>query len=70
MANTPHQTATLKKTARTAKPTSGMKNHRFAGRIDVEAAWERGICTVDATNGSSYPVLGMGLGADYDFSAQ
>ena len=29
---------------------------RFASRIDVEAAWERGIVTVDTTNGSSYPV--------------
>ena len=33
-----------------------MEGDRFASRIDVEAAWERGIVTVDTTNGSSYPV--------------
>jgi phosphoglycerate dehydrogenase-like enzyme len=33
-----------------------MDGDRFASRIDVEAAWERGIRTVDTTNGSSYPV--------------
>ena len=33
-----------------------LEGDRFASRIDVEAAWERGICTVDTTNGSSYPV--------------
>jgi len=33
-----------------------LEGDRFASRIDVEAAWERGIITVDTTNGSSYPV--------------
>ena len=33
-----------------------LEGDRFASRIDVEAAWERDICTVDTTNGSSYPV--------------
>ncbi|MBN62916.1 MAG: hypothetical protein CME20_16300 [Gemmatimonadetes bacterium] len=33
-----------------------LEGDRFASRIDVEAAWERGIVTVDTTNGSSYPV--------------
>ena len=33
-----------------------MEGDRFAKRIDVEAAWERGIRTIDTTNGSSYPV--------------
>ena len=33
-----------------------LNGDRFAARIDVEAAWERGIYTVDTTNGSSYPV--------------
>lgn len=33
-----------------------LEGDRFASRIDVEAAWQRGICTVDTTNGSSYPV--------------
>lgn len=38
-----------------------MEGDRFATRIDVEAAWERGICTVDTTNGSSYPVAEWAL---------
>ena len=33
-----------------------LEGDRFASRIDVEAAWTRGVCTVDTTNGSSYPV--------------
>ena len=33
-----------------------LEGDRFASRIDLEAAWERGIRTVDTTNGSSYPV--------------
>ena len=39
-----------------------LEGDRFANRIDVEAAWERGICTVDTTNGSSYPVAEWALG--------
>ena len=39
-----------------------LEGDRFAGRIDVEAAWERGIRTVDTTNGSSYPVAEWALG--------
>lgn len=33
-----------------------LEGDRFASRIDAEAAWERGVRTVDTTNGSSYPV--------------
>ena len=33
-----------------------LEGDRFARRIDVEAAWERGVKTVDTTNGSSYAV--------------
>lgn len=33
-----------------------LEGDRFARRIDVEAAWERGVKTVDTTNGSSYGV--------------
>ena len=33
-----------------------LEGDRFASRIDIEAAWARGVCTVDTTNGSSYPV--------------
>ena len=33
-----------------------LEGDRFAYRIDVKSAWERGIRTVDTTQGSSYPV--------------
>ncbi len=33
-----------------------LEGDRFAHRVDVEAAWERGIRTIDTTNGSSYSV--------------
>ena len=33
-----------------------LEGDRFAYRIDVESAWQRGIRTVDTTQGSSYPV--------------
>ena len=39
-----------------------LEGDRFASRIDLEAAWERGIRTVDTTNGSSYPVAEWALG--------
>ena len=39
-----------------------LEGDRFAGRIDVEAAWARGIRTVDTTNASSYPVAEWALG--------
>ena len=39
-----------------------LEGDRFAYRIDVEAAWSRGIRTVDTTHGSSYPVAEWALG--------
>jgi len=39
-----------------------LEGDRFAARIDLEAAWSRGIRTVDTTNGSSYPVAEWALG--------
>lgn len=39
-----------------------LEGDRFAGRIDLDAAWARGIRTVDVTNGSSYPVAEWALG--------
>lgn len=33
-----------------------LEGDRFAQRIDLDAAWERDIRTVDTTHGSSYPV--------------
>ena len=38
-----------------------LEGDRFAHRIDVEAAWERGIRTVDTTHSSSYPVAEWAL---------
>lgn len=38
-----------------------LEGDRFARRIDVEAAWARGIKTVDTTNGSSYGVAEWAL---------
>ena len=38
-----------------------LEGDRFAYRIDVESAWERGIRTVDTTQGSSYPVAEWAL---------
>ena len=38
-----------------------LEGDRFASRIDVEAAWQRGIRTVDTTNGSSYGVAEWAL---------
>jgi phosphoglycerate dehydrogenase-like enzyme len=39
-----------------------LEGDRFASRIDLEAAWARGIRVVDVTNGSSYPVAEWALG--------
>ena len=39
-----------------------LEGDRFASRIDLDAAWTRGIRTVDTTNGSSYPVAEWALG--------
>ncbi|MDP6042387.1 MAG: hydroxyacid dehydrogenase [Candidatus Latescibacteria bacterium] len=38
-----------------------LEGDRFAARIDLEAAWERNIRTVDTTQGSSYPVAEWAL---------
>jgi len=38
-----------------------LEGDRFASRIDVEAAWQRGVRTVDTTNGSSYGVAECAL---------
>ena len=38
-----------------------LEGDRFATRIDLDAAWARGIRTVDTTNGSSYPVAEWAL---------
>ena len=38
-----------------------LEGDRFAARIDLEACWQRGIRTVDTTQGSSYPVAEWAL---------
>lgn len=38
-----------------------LEGDRFAQRIDLDAAWERGIKTIDTTNGSSYGVAEWAL---------
>lgn len=38
-----------------------LEGDRFGERLDVEAAWQRGIRTVDTTNASSYPVAEWAL---------
>ena len=45
----------------TGKIIGELEGDRFASRIDLEAAWTRGIRTVDTTNGSSYPVAEWAL---------
>jgi phosphoglycerate dehydrogenase-like enzyme len=39
-----------------------LEGDRFASRLDLDAAWQRNIRTVDVTNGSSYPVSEWALG--------
>lgn len=38
-----------------------IEGDRFSGRIDLEAAWGRGLRVVDTTNASSYPVAEWAL---------
>ena len=38
-----------------------LEGDRFAVRIDLDTAWQRGIRVVDTTNGSSYPVAEWAL---------
>ena len=52
----PTLTAHLLDQAPTLKFIGEMEGDRFASRIDLDAAWARGIRTVDTTNASSYPV--------------
>ena len=52
----PTLTADMLDAAPTLRFVGEMEGDRFASRIDLNAAWERGIRTVDTTNASSYPV--------------
>ena len=52
----PTLTADMLDAVPTLKFIGEMEGDRFASRIDLDAAWARGIRTVDTTNASSYPV--------------
>ena len=52
----PTLTGDLLDAAPSLKFIGEMAGDRFASRIDLNAAWARGIRTVDTTNASSYPV--------------
>ena len=48
--------------AKRLKIVGELEGDRFAARIDLDAAWERGLRVVDTTNASSYPVAEWALG--------
>ena len=52
----PTLTAEMLDAAPTLRFVGEMEGDRFASRINLNAAWDRGIRTVDTTNASSYPV--------------
>ncbi|MCB0060835.1 MAG: hydroxyacid dehydrogenase [Caldilineaceae bacterium] len=58
----PYIDATMLEAAPNLRLIGEMEGDRFAGRIDLDAAWARDIRTVDVTNGSSYPVSEWALG--------
>ena len=58
----PRVSAEVMDAAPKLKIVGELEGDRFAYRIDVEAAWARGIRTVDTTHGSSYPVAEWALG--------
>ncbi|MEZ4617952.1 MAG: hypothetical protein R2867_20920 [Caldilineaceae bacterium] len=51
----PYVDASIMAAAPNLRIIGELEGDRFAGRIDLDAAWERNIRTVDVTNGSSYP---------------
>lgn len=57
----PTITAQILDAAPRLKIIGELEGDRFASRIDLEAAWQRDIRTVDTTNGSSYPVAEWAL---------
>jgi phosphoglycerate dehydrogenase-like enzyme len=58
----PTITATVLEGAPKLRIIGELEGDRFASRLDLEAAWARGIRTVDTTNASSYPVAEWALG--------
>ncbi len=58
----PEITAEMLELAPDLRFIGDLESDRFARRIDLDAAWARGIRTVDTTNGSSYPVAEWALG--------
>ena len=58
----PRVTAKMLDAAPRLRILGELEGDRFAARMDLAAAWERGVRTVDTTNGSSYPVSEWALG--------
>ena len=58
----PRLDAALMDQAPRLKIVGELEGDRFAARIDLDAAWARGVRVVDTTNGSSYPVSEWALG--------
>ncbi|MBI3957195.1 MAG: hypothetical protein HY328_00195, partial [Chloroflexi bacterium] len=60
-----HGAPTVTETVLTGAPRlrfiGELEGDRFATRVDLDAAWARGIRTVDTTNASSYPVAEWAL---------
>ena len=52
----PRIDATVLQGAPRLRVVGELEGDRFAYRVDTDAAWERGVKTLDTTNGSSYPV--------------
>ena len=57
----PNITAEIMSQVRNLRFIGDMEGDRFAQTIDLDAAWQRNIRTVDTTNGSSYPVAEWAL---------
>jgi phosphoglycerate dehydrogenase-like enzyme len=57
----PRVTGEIMDACRNLRFIGELEGDRFASRIDVEAAWQRGVRTVDTTNGSSYGVAEWAL---------
>ena len=58
----PRLTAGVMDRAANLKIVGELEGDRFAARMDLDAAWARGIRAVDTTNASSYPVAEWALG--------
>jgi D-3-phosphoglycerate dehydrogenase / 2-oxoglutarate reductase len=58
----PRITAEFMDSAPDLRVIGELEGDRFGARVDVEAAWQRGIRCLDTTNASSYPMAEWALG--------